>query len=56
MVGEWQNMFQNVWNRVSTIRNQNINKPHQKLTQAILNEKIQQNPDQNKIHILQRTL
>ena len=34
----------------STIRNQNINKQHQKLTQAILNEKMKENPDQNKIH------
>ena len=34
----------------STIRNQNINKQHQKLTQAILNEKMKENQDQNKIH------
>ena len=34
----------------STIRNQNIKKQHQKLTQAILNEKMKENPDQNKIH------
>ena len=33
-----------------TIRNQNINKQHQKLTQANLNEKMKQNPDANKIH------
>ena len=34
----------------STIRNQNINKQHQKLIQAILNEKMKQNPDQDNIH------
>ena len=36
--------------KFSTIRNQNIYKQHQKLTQAILNEKMKENPDQNKIH------
>ena len=34
----------------STIRNQNIKKRHQKLIQPILNENMNENPDQNKIH------
>ena len=34
----------------STIRKQNINKQNQKLTQAILNENMKQNADENKIH------
>ena len=34
----------------STIRKQNINKQYQKLTQAILNENMKQNADENKIN------